>query len=74
MNRKPQRAWELYERLQDSAESFSLLQLIANDCYRMGQFITSLRAFEQLDTIDPNPEYWEGKQGATLGILQKVSV
>ncbi|XP_022647439.1 intraflagellar transport protein 56-like [Varroa jacobsoni] len=72
MNRKPQRAWELYERLQDSAESFSLLQLIANDCYRMGQFITSLRAFEQLDTIDPNPEYWEGKQGATLGILQKV--
>lgn len=73
MNRKPQRAWDLYERLQDSAESFSLLQLIANDCYRMGQFMTSLRAFEQLDTIDPNPEYWEGKQGAALGTLQKVS-
>ncbi|XP_003737841.1 intraflagellar transport protein 56 [Galendromus occidentalis] len=72
MNKKPLQAWEMYERLQDSAESFSLLQLIANDCYRMGQFMTSLKAFEQLDSIDPNPEYWEGKQGAALGTLQKV--
>lgn len=35
MNRKPQQAWELYLRLETSADSFSLLQLIANDCYKV---------------------------------------
>ena len=35
MNSKPQQAWELYLKMETSAESFSLLQLIANDCYRV---------------------------------------
>ena len=35
MNSKPQQAWELYLKLETSAESFSLLQLIANDCYKV---------------------------------------
>ena len=35
MNRKPRLAWELYLKMETSAESFSLLQLIANDCYKV---------------------------------------
>ena len=35
MNRKPRLAWELYLKMETSGESFSLLQLIANDCYKV---------------------------------------
>jgi hypothetical protein len=35
MNRKPRLAWELYLKMETSSESFMLLQLIANDCYKV---------------------------------------
>lgn len=72
MNRKPQQAWELYLKMETSADSFNLLQLIANDCYKMGQFFYSAKAFDVLERLDPNPEYWEGKRGACVGVLQLV--
>jgi hypothetical protein len=34
MNRKPRLAWELYLKMETSADSYHLLQLIANDCYQ----------------------------------------
>ena len=58
--------------METSADSFSLLQLIANDCYKMGQFYYSAKAFDVLERLDPNPEYWEGKRGACVGVLQLV--
>jgi intraflagellar transport protein 56 len=35
MNGNPRSAWELYLKMTSSNESFNLLQLIANDCYRV---------------------------------------
>lgn len=35
MNKKPRLAWELYLKMDTSGESFSILQLIANDCYKV---------------------------------------
>lgn len=39
MNGNPRSAWELYLKMNNSSESFNLLQLIANDCYRVRAFI-----------------------------------
>ncbi|KAK2489445.1 hypothetical protein MC885_001022, partial [Smutsia gigantea] len=72
MNKKPRLAWELYLKMGTSGESCSLLQLIANDCYKMGQFYYSAKAFDVLESRDPNPEYWEGKRGACVGIFQMI--
>ena len=98
MNGKARLAWELYLKMETSGESFSLLQLIANDCYKvrirckmkcrpqdytttfkksfllpqMGQFYYSAKAFDMLERLDPNPEYWEGKRGAAIGLFQMI--
>lgn len=72
MNKKGRLAWELYLKMETSAESFSLLQLIANDCYRMAQFYYAAKAFDVLERLDQNPEYWEGKRGACVGTFQLI--
>ena len=53
-------------------DSFNLAQLIANDCYKMGAFFYSAKAFDVLERLDPDPEYWEGKRGACVGVFQLV--
>jgi len=72
MNGKAGLAWELYLRMETSDESFSLLQLIANECYKMGAFYYAAKAFDVLERLDPNPEYWEGKRGACIGVFQMI--
>jgi intraflagellar transport protein 56 len=72
MNKQPQNAWEIYINMETSNESLSLLNLIANDCYKMGQFYYSCKAFDVLERLDPDPEFWEGKRGASVGVFQMV--
>lgn len=72
MNRKPQLAWELYLKMENSTDGFNLLLLIANDCYRIGEFWYAAKAFDMLDRLEPNPEFWEGKRGAIVGVFQGV--
>ena len=72
MNFKPHLAWEIYINMETSNESLSLLNQIANDCYKMGQFYYSAKAFDVLERLDPDPEFWEGKRGASIGVFQMV--
>uniref|UniRef100_A0A3P9PZY4 Intraflagellar transport protein 56 n=1 Tax=Poecilia reticulata TaxID=8081 RepID=A0A3P9PZY4_POERE len=72
MNQKGQLAWELYQKMGTSSDSFSMLQMIANDCYKMGQFFYSAKAFDALEKLDPSSNYWEGKRGACVGVFQLI--
>ncbi len=38
----------------------------------MGAFFYAAKAFDVLEKLDANPEYWEGKRGACVGTLQLV--
>ena len=60
-------AWNLYINMETSNESFNLLQLIANDCYRMGQFYYSAKAFDILEKLDSDKEYEQAFKGAVVG-------
>jgi len=72
LNGKSRAAWELYLKLEGSQESFAMLQLLANDCYKVGAFLYSAKAFDTLERLDPNPEYWDGKRGACVGAFQQI--
>jgi len=72
MNKKAELAWELYLKMDTSAESFNLLQLIANTCYKIGEFWYAAKAFDMLERMDPSPEHWEGKRGACCGTFQYI--
>lgn len=72
MSGEPALAWETYVRMDTNNESFNLLHLIANDCYKMGQFYYACQAFDVLERLDPDPEFWEGKRGAAIGVFQQV--
>lgn len=38
----------------------------------MGHFLYAAKAFDLLEKLDTNPEYWEGKRGACAGVLQMI--
>lgn len=72
MNNEPELAWETYIRMETSNDGFNLLHLIANDCYKMGHFFYACKAFDVLERLDPDPEFWEGKRGAAIGVFQRA--
>ena len=72
MNCNPDKAWEIYCEDPDDDDSPILLQLIANECYRMGHFLTAAKAFNELEKEDNDPEFWEGKRGSCIGVFQQA--
>lgn len=71
MTGKSREALALHAKVEaNTQESFNLLVLIANDCYKMGAFLVALKAFDTLSRIDPNPEYFDGKIGSAVGVFQ----
>ncbi|VDN60564.1 unnamed protein product [Dracunculus medinensis] len=72
-NGKAAQAWQISTRMKQSAENFFILRMIANDCYKIEEYYYSAKAFDAMERIEPNPEYWEGKRGAVVGLFKLVS-
>lgn len=49
--------------------SFNIAMFVVS---QMGQFYYAAKAFDVLERLDPNPEYWEGKRGSCVGIFQQI--
>uniref|UniRef100_A0A915PQ81 Intraflagellar transport protein 56 n=1 Tax=Setaria digitata TaxID=48799 RepID=A0A915PQ81_9BILA len=71
-NGKSNLAWEMSVNMRNSDDILKLLSLIANDCYRVGDYFYSVKAFDAMERIEPNPQYWEGKRGAAIGVFKLV--
>ncbi|EPY25558.1 tetratricopeptide repeat domain 26 [Strigomonas culicis] len=71
LNKHAKRAWDLYLKM-ETRESIVILRLIANDCYRTGNFYYAAKAFDVLARLEENTEYMEGKRGACIGVFQQV--
>lgn len=56
----------------NTKDGMIMLQLIAIECYRIGEYWTAAKAFDMLEkfSIDPNPEYWEGKVNYALLLIK----
>jgi intraflagellar transport protein 56 len=72
-NGRAAEAWEVYLKTDDSQSAFALLKQLANDCYKVQQFFYAAKAFDVLERLDPDPEYWEAKRGACLGFFRQVA-
>jgi hypothetical protein len=55
---RPRLAWQQYLALDGSEEAYQLLLLIANDCYRLGQFYYALKVWGQDATPPPCTHPW----------------
>ncbi|RVE48083.1 hypothetical protein evm_007270 [Chilo suppressalis] len=73
MNGDATLAWEICVKSAGTPDNFALLQLVANDSYRMGQFLVAAKAFHMLDRLDGGPEMWEGLRGAVCGCAQAAA-
>ena len=69
-------AWNIFVTKDTTAEAFSLLQLIANDCYRVREFWIAAKAFDMLEIMEPSAEAWEGKRcaGSLFNLIMKKEI
>lgn len=72
MNGKAKNAWDVYLSTENQLNSYSFLLILANDCYKMGQFYYSLKAFEELEKQDGENDYEDAIRGSAIGIFQMV--
>ncbi|ETV97060.1 hypothetical protein, variant [Aphanomyces invadans] len=72
--KQSQLAWDLYLKVKNSTDALQLLKLIANEYYLMADYFYAAKAFDVLERVDPDPEFWEAKRGACIGYFHKASL
>ena len=74
MTNNADEAWECYLQTEDEHISSEILQLIGNDCYKLGgdMFLFSARAFHELLKMDSYQDYTDGLLGSSVGVLKNL--
>jgi hypothetical protein len=67
MNEQPEYAWNLYIGIENHLVALNILNFIANEFYRMGQFYYAFKAFLFLDKFTPSTEINNGKVSSAVG-------
>lgn len=71
-NEKPEEAFGLCEHPGlRSSDRIQILQVLANDAFRKENFFLACKAFDLLQQLDQDEEYWLGKKGAITEVLKK---
>ena len=72
MTNNADEAWECYLQTEDEHISSEILQLIGNDCYKLGgnMFLFSARAFHELLKMDSCQDYTDALLGSSVGVLK----
>lgn len=72
-NKNARKAFNIYLKIDPNHQSSNqLLHLIANDCYKSGQFFYAAKTFDIINRMDPTAENWQAKLGACIGYFQQV--
>jgi intraflagellar transport protein 56 len=72
MNGKPELAWNLYISIENHLIAVYILNFIAHEFYRMGQFYFSYKAFLFLEKFSPSPENSSGKLSSAIGVFYQL--
>uniref|UniRef100_A0A8R1ILM2 Uncharacterized protein n=1 Tax=Caenorhabditis japonica TaxID=281687 RepID=A0A8R1ILM2_CAEJA len=72
-NKKPQKAWDIMTKSENTNDRLNLLKLIAHDCYIATEYYFSTKAFHEIEKLDPSPENWNGKRGACAGLFRQLT-
>lgn len=69
MNNKPEYAWNLYISLENHLLAFNLLNFIANEFYRSGNYYFSFKSYLFLEKLTPSYDNSAGKLASASGFF-----
>lgn len=72
MNKKAELAWNLYISIENHLVAISILNFIAHEFYRMGDYYFSFKSFLFLEKFSPSLENSNGKLASAAGLFYLV--
>ena len=72
MNKKPEKAWELYLNCKNYQLAKHLLQIISFECYNLKFYYYSMKSYHILSKVDLNNNIIEGLIASSIGVFNNI--